>query len=140
MNYGILWITGLLILFLAVFWPSDNTSPVGTQSMPETTSGTQQVASSPSSYRKITTRVLNVGTHVVHLKAGMRSETFTFAGGVKGSSTYFASKGCRMGYANGHQPVRACGSARGPLAPPGENLVSFAYEAEEDTQVVITVR
>gem|GEM_PF-4561187 len=114
-------------------------SQTGVTSSGQTTSS-GQVASSPSSYRKITTRVLAVGTHIFHLKAGVKSETFTFAQGVKGSSTYFASNGCRTGYANGHPPVRACGSARGPLAPPGESLVSFAYKTEEDTQVVVVVR
>lgn len=115
-------------------------SQTGVTSSGQTTSSGQVEASSPSSYRKMTTRVLDIGTHVIHLKAGVKSETFTFAKGVKGSSTSFASKGCRMGYANGHPPVRACGSARGRLAPPGENLVSFAYKVEEDTQLVITVR
>jgi len=154
---GILWITGLLCLILVVFWPSDSSQPTPQNQAPSsgqaTSSGQQaeapssgqatssgQQAEASSGYRKVETRELDVGVHVIELKAGVKSETFTFAKGVKGSSTQFASNGCRKGFANGHPPVTSCGTTRGRLAPEGENLVSFAYQADEDTQVVITVR
>lgn len=139
-KYGILFITGLIALILLVFWPSDKTETNPSAVSATSTSPTGDPSESRSSYRKVEARELSVGTHLIRLEAGVKSETFTFASDVKGFRYDFSTTACRQIYGNSNSPVRNCGSDRVKVTKPGETITSIAFKASEDMDVVIKVR
>lgn len=79
---------------------------------------------------------IGVGTHVIPLKAGVKSQVFVFQNGAKGFRTSFSSVSCRKVFADGDQVIRNCGTER--LTVPGKTR-RLIFQADNDMDVIVTI-